>query len=196
MIKKDPPARIPQLKKEHRTQAAQAVIDVFSLPGQLNVDSNYVLNTLAQHPVLAQPFLTFNLHLLKTSTLSVRLRQIAIMRVAWLKQSRYVWSSHLRTSLRAGLSDADFEPVKEGEKSSHWNHQERVVLHATDQLIEASDIDDPTWQALSEFFDHQQSLDFLFTVGNYIQLALVCNATRIEREDDLLALAERYGAPL
>ncbi|HET8711517.1 MAG TPA: hypothetical protein VFM32_09080 [Spongiibacteraceae bacterium] len=41
----------------------------------------------------------------------------------------------------------------------------------------------------------RQILDFLFTVGAYILCALVFNALRIEREDELLELAERYGAP-
>ena len=38
-------------------------------------------------------------------------------------------------------------------------------------------------------------MDFLFTVGAYALLGMVCNALRIEREDALLELAEKYGAP-
>lgn len=170
-------------------------MDALSFPGQLNIDNNPVLNTFARHPQLTQPFLVFNRHLLTSSTLPVRLRQIAILRIAWLKQGRYVWSSHLRTSLRAGLSSEDFEPVKIGESSQHWNDQEKIVLRATNQLAENADIDDVTWQALSAFFSEQQLMDFLFTVGTYLQLAMICNAMRIEREDELLQLAEQYGAP-
>jgi 4-carboxymuconolactone decarboxylase len=194
-MNKEPTPRIPRLGKENRTAAQQKVIDVFSLPGQLNVDDNHVLNTLARHPDLAHPFLTFNRHLLKSSTLPVRLRQIAIMRVAWIRKSRYVWASHLRTSLRAGLLEGDFEPIAIGETAMHWNSEEKSVLRATDQLVECSDLDDESWQALSRFLDTQQLLDFLFTVGNYIQLSLVCNAIRIEREEELQQLADRLGSP-
>jgi 4-carboxymuconolactone decarboxylase len=192
---RDPAARIPRLKHQNRTVAQQRVIDVFSLPGQLNVDDNHVLNTLAQHPDLAEPFLIFNRHLLKTSTLPVRLRQIAIMRVAWMCKSTYVWASHLRTSLRAGLVGEDFEPISVGLTHSHWNSEEKAVLHATEQLVETANLDDAAWHALANFLDQQQLLDFLFTVGNYLLLSLVCNATRIEREEELQELAERYGSP-
>lgn len=194
-MKRDPAARIPRLGRENRTKAQQKVIDVFSLPGQLDVDDNHVLNTFARHPDLAEPFLIFNRHLLKSSTMPVRLRQIAIMRVAWIRKSRYVWASHLRTSLRAGLVAEDFEPIAMGGSALHWNSEEQSVLRATDQLVETSDLDDDTWQALASFLDHQQLLDFLFTVGNYLQLSLVCNAIRIEREKELQDLADRLGSP-
>jgi len=124
------------------------------------------------------------------------LRQIAIMRVAWIKKARYVWSSHLRTSLRNGLSGEEFEPVKVGETSPYWSHEERIILRATDQAMENSDVDDATWQKLTAFLDERQVMDFLFTVGAYALLGMVCNSLRIEREDALLELAEKYGAPI
>lgn len=195
MIKKDAPARIPPLGVEERTPAAQSVMDTLTFPGQLNIDNNPVLNTFAQHPQLTQPFLVFNRHLLTTSTLPVRLRQIAILRIAWQKRGRYIWSSHLRTSLRAGLSGEDLLKVKDGHVAKHWNTEEQLILKATDQLAATSDLDDTLWLSLSEFLDQQQLMDFLFTVGTYMQLAMVCNAMRIEREPELLELAERYGAP-
>lgn len=195
MIQKDPAARIPCLSREERSEAAQNVIDIFSLSSNLDVDDNHVLNTFAHHPALAEPFLNYNYYLLRSSTLPARLRQIAIMRVAWLRKSRYVWSSHLRTSLRAGLEAQDFEPIKEGPDAAYWNDQEKFVLYATDELVTTSNIENHSWQALSEMLDRQQLLDFLFTVGTYLQISLVTNAIRIEREDDLLQLAERFGAP-
>ncbi len=191
----DPPQRIPRITGEERTEAVWEIIQIFSGPDRLNVDENHVLNTLGQHPELAKPFLTFNRYLLMSSTLPVRLRQIAILRVCWIRKARYMWSSHLRTSLRNGLSGEDFEPVKAGPDSSYWNEQEQAVLAATDQLVVTSNLDDDSWKRLSAFLDRRQIMDFLFTVGTYVQLAMVLNAIRVEREPELLLLAEQYGAP-
>jgi alkylhydroperoxidase family enzyme len=195
MIIKDPAARIGRVQPEQKTDEMRDIISLFAGPGRINVDENYVLNTLVHHPDLARHFLLFNRYLLMSSTLPVRLRQIAIMRVAWIKNARYVWSSHLRTSLRNGLSGEEFEPVKEGENSPYWNEQERLIVRATDQAVKNSDLDDATWRALSTFLDQRQVMDFLFTVGAYALLGMVCNSLRIEREDALLELAEKYGAP-
>lgn len=187
--------RIPRITNVDRTEAVRELTDMFSGPGRLNVDENHVLNTLGQHPDLAKPFLTFNRYLLMSSTLPVRLRQIAIMRVCWIRKARYMWASHLRTSLRNGLSGEEFEPVKVGQNSPYWNEQERAILQATDQLIETSDLDDITWNSLTDILDRHQIMDFLFTVGTYVQLAMVLNAIRVEREPELIELAERYGNP-
>ena len=195
MVTRDPAARIPRIEPEQKTDDMREIIGLFAGPGRINVDENYVLNTFVHHPDLARHFLLFNRYLLMSSTLPVRLRQIAIMRVAWVKKARYVWSSHLRTSLRNGLSGEEFEPVKTGETSPYWNNEERIILRATDQAMENSDLDDATWQALMIFLDQRQVMDFLFTIGAYALLGMVCNSLRIEREDALLELAEKYGAP-
>lgn len=194
-LRKDPPARIPRIAPEQKTEQMQDIIRLFAGPGRLNVDDNHVLNTFVHHPPLAEHFLRFNRYLLMDSTLPVRLRQIAIMRVAWLRRARYVWSSHLRTSLRNGLAGEDFEPVKVGSGSDYWTAEERIVLEATEQLTEAGTLDDAHWQALSQILDRQQIMDFLFTVGTYVLLGQVVNAIGIEREDALLELAQEYGCP-
>jgi hypothetical protein len=54
---------------------------------------------------------------------------------------------------------------------------------------------DDTWDSLCAFLDRRQVLDFLFTVGAYPLFSLAFNAVRIEREDELLELAARHGAP-
>lgn len=195
MIKRDPAARMLRVAPESKTDEMREVISIFAGPGRINVDENYVLNTFVHHPDLARHFLLFNRYLLMSSTLPVRLRQIAIMRVAWIKKARYVWSSHLRTSLRNGLTGEEFEPVKHGESSRYWNNEERIILRATDQAMDNSDVDEATWQALTAFLDQRQIMDFLFTVGAYALLGMVCSSLRIEREDALLELAEKYGAP-
>lgn len=195
MITPDPPARIPVIDADQKTDEQWDTIRLFAGPGRINVDDNPVLNTFVQHPELARQFLTFNRYLLMDSTLPVRLRQIAIMRVAWLRKARYVWSSHLRTSLRNGLSGEVFEPVKQGPDCEYWNDEERAVLAATDQITAVGDLDDAHWQALGHYLDRRQVMDLLFTVGAYALLGQVCNALRIGRQDELLQLAEQYGAP-
>jgi alkylhydroperoxidase family enzyme len=195
MKKPDPEARISRIPAAQRTDEMRDIISLFAGPGRINVDNNYVLTTFVHHPDLARSYLSFNRYLLMSSTLPVRLRQIAIMRVAWLKKGRYVWASHLRTSLRNDLCGDDFPPIKEGEHSPHWTNEERYILRATDQLMENTDLDDATWSLLCEFLETKQVLDFLFTVGAYSLLSLVCNAIRIEREPELLELVEMYGEP-
>lgn len=195
MPKKDPPARLPRLRKEDISAEMTAIFELFSGSTDLNIEDNHVFNTLAHHPILGNRYLTFNHYLLNDSTLPVRLRQIAILRLSWLKKAVYQWSSHLRTSLRNGLQPSDFDAVKAGAEDPHWNPDERSVLRATDYLLQHATLNNNNWTALSGFLGTQQILDFLFTVGTYQLLGGVLNSLRVEREEELLLLAERFGAP-
>jgi alkylhydroperoxidase family enzyme len=187
----DPAPRMPQITEAERSDAVRAMFDAIAGVGNADIEHHHVLMTFAQHPALTHKFLDFNAHLLIGSTLPVRLRQLAILRVAWEKRARYMWASHCRLSLSLGLSAADIEEVKHGAASPHWTDFERVLIRATDQLLVQSDLDDALW----EEFTRQQIMDLLFTIGAYVLLAIVFNATRIQREPELIALAEIYGSP-
>ena len=63
-------------------------------------DKNPVLRTFANHPALANAFSPLNVHLLSANTLPVKLRQIAIMRTAWITKAVYMGQSHLNTSVK------------------------------------------------------------------------------------------------
>ena len=158
-------------------------------------DQNPVLWTFAHHPELANLFSALNIHLLSTSTLPVRQRQIAIMRTAWLCKSRYMWSSHLRTSLRRGIEPELFAPLQVGASDPYFTPFERTVIDATEDLVRDRFVSDTHWEALSAQWSNSQLLDFLFTVGTYVLLAGVMRSTGVEREPELLELAEKYGAP-
>lgn len=191
----DPAPRIPRISEAEQIQAAAEVFKVFDNPGWPPSSQHHVITTFAQHPGLAERFLVFNKHLLATSTLPIRLRQIAILRTAWTGGASYMWSSHIKLSLGVGLTQADFEAVKQGAGAPHWTEFERTIVIAVDQLRENQVLEEAVWQSLSSVFNHQQMLDLLFTIGTYTMLAMVFNSARIQREPELVALGEQYGNP-
>lgn len=192
----DPPPRMPKVTPEEWTDATREVFGIMTGPGfDADTSKHHVVTTFAQHPALATPFFTFNRHLLADNTMPVRLRQIAIMRTAWVRSCVYMWSSHLRMSVKLGLSREDFEAIKAGAGSPHWSEFERILVTAVDRLCDRSDMDQATWDRLSAQFDRRQMLDLLFTVGAYVMIAMAMNAIRIDREPELIDYAAEYGAP-
>jgi 4-carboxymuconolactone decarboxylase len=191
----DPPARLPPVRDEEFTDETRAFLGQWVGGIFKDADRNPVLRTFAHHPVLANAFSPLNVHLLSTTTLPVKERQIAIMRTAWLTKATYMWSSHLNTSLRCGLSDDMYGPIQRGAQDPYFTEFERVVMRATDELVADRMVADDTWEALRAEWDERQMLDFLFTVGCYVMVAGVMRSTGAERQDDLLELAEKYGAP-
>ena len=195
MLPPDPPARMPPLTQQSATEEAREMFDRWRSGSFKGSDQNPVLWTFAHHPRLADLFSALNIHLLSTTSLPLRERQIAIMRTAWICEARYMWSSHLRTSLRRGLEPELFKPLQVGASDPYFTEFERTVIRATEDLVSDRLVSDANWRALAAQWDNKQLLDFLFTVGTYVCIAGVMRSTGVQREDELLELAERYGAP-
>src|SRR3546814_11200414 len=86
----------------------------------------------------------------------VRLRQIAILQVAWTKKARYMWASHLRTSLRLGLVPDDFAAIRRGPEAPHWSPAERTILATINELRDHAALCDASWAALRGVLDARQ----------------------------------------
>jgi 4-carboxymuconolactone decarboxylase len=138
-----------------------------------------VVGTLVRHPDLTHAYLTFNAHLLRESTLSARLREVAVLRAALASRSDYLWDHHVPLALRAGLTDADIEGVRTG---SPADAVDAVVVEAVDELAATSTLSDAMWARVREHLDERQVLDLIFTIGCYQILAVAVNALGIQPE--------------
>jgi 4-carboxymuconolactone decarboxylase len=194
-MKHDAPARMPQISQDQLTDDGRKFLARWTGGIFQNADKNPPLLTYAHHPKLADVFSQFNIHLLTTNTLPVKQRQIAIMRTAWITKATYMWSSHLNTSVLCGLSPELFGPIQVGASDPYFTDFERTVIRATEELVENRKVAADTWDLLMGEWDNQQMLDFLFTVGCYVLTAGVMRSVGIERQENLLQLADRYGAP-
>jgi len=195
MPKPDPEPRLAPIDTNELSDDARTFLANWTGGFFANADKHPVLLTFAHHPHLADLFSRLNIHVLTTNTLPVKLRQIAIMRLAWVTKATYMWSSHLKTSVSAGLDPDFYEPVKVGADDPYFDEVERHVILATEDFIKDARVGDASWAVLSAALTKEQMLDFLFTVGVYFTIAGVMRSCGMQRPDELLELAEKYGAP-
>jgi AhpD family alkylhydroperoxidase len=141
------------------------------MPGRKLPRSN-VLGLLARHPELARAFLTFNAHLLGTSTLTARTRELAILRMAWRRRCRYEWAQHVLIARRAGVTDEEIAEVRAGAAT--------LINKAVDELDEDSCLSEETYSALAAELDDRQLMDLVFTIGTYGTLAMALNTFGLE----------------
>lgn len=143
------------------------------------------LGTMAWHPVLTRAFNTFNGHVLGTSTLSVRQRELLVLRVAAVRRSEYEWRQHAVMAPDAGIDEAEVARVAAGPDAAGWSPLERAMLRAVDELIAEATVTEETWEALAADLSTEQLLDLVFTVGAYDVLAMAFRTFEIELDDDL-----------
>ncbi|BBX09057.1 carboxymuconolactone decarboxylase family protein [Mycolicibacterium aichiense] len=139
------------------------------------------LSTLVRHPDLAKAYLGFNVYLLFRSTLPARLREVAVLRVAYRRDCTYEWAHHVEMAKAEGLTDDDVEAIRSG---GAIDELDRLVVEATDELEEKSNLTDETWAALGNHLTERQRMDFVFTVGAYGMLAMAFNTFGVQLENE------------
>ncbi len=136
-----------------------------------------VLELFAHHLPLSETFLTFtDVMAGDQSKLEPRIRELAILRVAWRTGSGYEWNQHRRIGGDEGLTDAQLSAVPNGPTSPVWTPTERAVLTAADEMIDDFAVSDETWAALSSSFEAAPLFELLFVIGGYLCLAAVLNS--------------------
>lgn len=142
-----------------------------------------VLKTLMRHMDLLRSWNGFANHIMGTSSLDPRHREMLIMRVGWRTQSEYEWGQHVLMSAPAGLTHEDHLRIKEGPGAAGWNELESALLKAADELLDDAIIENDTWETLSKHLSTQQLMDAVFTVGQYNMLAMGLNTMGVQREE-------------
>lgn len=142
-------------------------------------DAGNVLTTLVRHPALTRAYLHFNAHLLLASTLSPRIREVALLRAVHVRRSDYLWEHHIPIAQRAGITPAEIDAIRQGRPADEID---RLVVGAVDELDAANTVSDATWSALRDHFDERQVLDLIFTVGCYQLLGAAVNTLGVQPE--------------
>ncbi|WP_428340647.1 carboxymuconolactone decarboxylase family protein [Mycobacterium sp.] len=174
--------RLSPLQADQWDDAARHAVSVMLPEERRNpADAGTLLSTLVRHPKLTRAYLKYSTYLLYGSTLPPRIRELLILRVAHRRDCAYEWSHHVEMSKDVGLTDTDVEAARTGRAD---NALDSALLCAVDELDEKSKISDQTWAALGERLDEQQRMDLVFTIGNYIALAMALNTFGVEVEDD------------
>ena len=141
-----------------------------------------IFRTLAHHPKLMTRWLVFGNHILAKNSLSARDRELAILRVGWLCKAEYEWAQHTEIALKSDISKDEIRRVTLGPDAAGWTDREVALLRAADELVDDAFIGDETWKALSSFYDKEQLLDLVFTVGQYNLVSMALNTLGVQLE--------------
>ncbi|HEX7854610.1 MAG TPA: carboxymuconolactone decarboxylase family protein [Sphingobium sp.] len=177
--------RIFNLPQEEWTDSAREVFAYWGEPDAWEKGSRTnTMMVMANHPGLGMAYNVFGRQILVDSTLAVRPRELAVLRIAWHLKSEYEWHYHVGYALSAGVTMAEIAAVRDGPDAAAWvdKDSDAAVLRAVDELIGNSRIADTTWDALSRHFEQRQIMDLVFTIGNYVMFGWAISAFGIPIE--------------
>ena len=181
--------RIPPIAHSQWNEEVRSVLASFSVPFSkygLNGDESEkdklspILSTVLQSPDLAKAYFPLADYLLRQSSLTPRFTRIVILRVAWRWQFEVEWKQHALMAVRDNiLTQQEVDSLAGKVLADHWNDRECLLIIAVDQIFKTSNIEEETWNGLTQFLDKKQLVDLTFTIGGYVLAGLYMNVFQI-----------------
>ncbi len=144
-----------------------------------------VFTTFARHPVLFKNFIVFGSYILAGSTLPPRDREMVILRIGWLCHSEYELAQHAKIGRRCGLSEDEIIRITKGDQAEGWTELESALIRAVDELYQEAFISDQTWTCLRGYYNTEQLMDLVFTVGQYNMVSMALNTFGVQLDERL-----------
>jgi alkylhydroperoxidase family enzyme len=146
--------------------------------------------TLAHHPTLLERVVGGAPSYLADSHLSVRQREILLLRVTARCGCEYEWGMRVHyVAEDAQLTSTEIAATVHGDAMSGcWKPPEAILIRLADELHDDCDVSDGLWAELRSTFDDQAILELLVMAGYYRTVAYVARGLR-------LPLEPRVGLP-
>jgi alkylhydroperoxidase family enzyme len=158
-----------------------AIAEKFSRIMPPGMEPLYLFRTQARNPRVLERL--FAGHLLDKGTLSLREREIVILRTCARCGSEYEWGVHValfaqRVELERGIISATLTASAQHQ----IDHNDALLFDAVDQLHDTATIDNKTWEALSTAYPDEKILEIIALTGYYHTIAFITNAVQVELE--------------
>lgn len=178
----NPMARIPFVDTDSRPDLAPLVE---RLRGQRRGSLLNLYRILLHSPALAQSWLEHINAVRWQTSVDGRLREIVIIRVAYLTESAYAKKQHVpRLAIPEGLSLAECEALADWRPATTFSPRERAALAYADAITREVTAPDDVFAELAKHFDSQAIVELTVMIGTYNMHSRVIRALDIDVEKD------------
>jgi hypothetical protein len=146
--------------------------------------------TIDDHPALQRYIKCFIETFLVDGLLDPQLRELVILRIAWLCAEPYEWSSHYKLAHRLGVSDDDVLGVRVGPTASRFGSTECALLTAADEIVELGRITEETYGRCRTVLGDSEvlALELLYVAAGYRMIATTLSTNPLSLTDAGLKL--------
>ena len=113
------------------------------------------------------------------SSLPAALREMVIIRVAFLNRAPYELEAHRPVALASGVSEAKIDALRLPQPGVAFTPLERAVLALTDTMTREVQVDDALFEPLRAHFDARALVDLVATIAAYNMVSRFLEALRV-----------------
>ncbi|MFC7517013.1 carboxymuconolactone decarboxylase family protein [Herbaspirillum sp. GCM10030257] len=142
-----------------------------------------LFRTMARSPRVLQRM--FAGSLLDAGAITLRDRELIILRTCARCESEYEWGVHVKFfASRAGLTDADVAATRSAPAivTTLWHGTDLLLIRLVDALHDSAAVPDDLWRELDASYTAEQLLELIALTGYYHTISFLTNALRITPE--------------
>lgn len=141
-----------------------------------------LFRTVARNPRVLQRMMAGSL--LDRGSISLRGRELMILRVCARCGAEYEWGVHVAAfGPKAQWTPAQLHSTVHGSAGDEcWSPEDRLVIRMADRLHDTHRIDDALWQDLAAHFEAEQLVELIMLAGLYHAVSYMVNATGVQHE--------------
>jgi 4-carboxymuconolactone decarboxylase len=144
-----------------------------------------VYKLLLHSPPLAETWLDHVGAVRWKTGLSGRLRELMVIRIAYVNGIDYVLNQHVPAiALAEGVTLAECEALKGWRKSSMFGAAERAALAYADAMVLQTSVPDEVFQQLRRHYDDRAIVELSVLIGTYLMHNRVMKALAIDLEPE------------
>ena len=102
--------------------------------------------------------------------------EIGILVTASYWRSNFEWYAHAPMAREAGITDAQIEHIKQGERPLFPEAAQQVAFDAATELVETRTLSEPTFNRLQLELGEEGSINFVALIGYYLGVSAMLNA--------------------
>ncbi|MGI6120431.1 MAG: carboxymuconolactone decarboxylase family protein [Desulfosporosinus sp.] len=171
-------SRIPLMPLEEMSEKTRNMI----IGGKSKMSVLNINKMVAHADNSARHFMRMGTSLMTQAKLDARLRELAILRIAHLCDSRYEWYQHEKLAKEVGVTEQQISAVREEKISPIFNEQERAVLKYTEEVTINVKSSEESFAEVAKFLSNRELVELTLTIGFYNLVARLLENTGVEIE--------------
>ncbi len=144
-----------------------------------------VLGVIMHNGETFGPFLDYWVTCKLEMGLTVREQELVILRMGCLYRSDYVWKHHVPLGREFGVTEQEFQALRDAGYEGVFGAREHALLALTDELVEARTIRTAAWGDHRDALSARDLVDLVHLVSQYVFFALMNNAMQVQVEPAL-----------
>ena len=177
-------ARTTTVTRESVPENERAAFDAF-VADRGEVPTTGPGSVILNAPEVAQRALALALYLRTDTSLSPRIRELAMLVAARENDCQFIWNAHAPPARRAGLHDAIVDALRDRQDLPDPAADEAAVVDYGQQFFRTRKVSQESFDAVVQHFGTNGATELTTLMGCYSMLAFNVNAFGVELPDNI-----------